>query len=151
MIIPPAVLTNASAILASAASTRFGQVADNRQSLLEQLDKLGAGDASRERIVKRMHRLGDRARLLLRSMRVLFAAVGLFTASALIALLGAALALEGYTLAFRIATTLDLTAGLCAVLSLSYGCTLLMREATLTIPLVDENDRIARGEEGTER
>ena len=137
LIVAPAVLTNASSVLALSTANRFGRVVDRSRQLVEETEK-ARGDADLNVIrVRQVGRLRRRAGLLLRAQTCFYAALGLFVAAALVSVLGAALA-SGHPVAYRLAALAGFAVGASAGFSLFYGCTLLIRETRLALQSLSE-------------
>ena len=93
LIAAPAVLTNASSVLALGTSNRFARAIDRARALSTLLEKEEV-DADPMTIMRmhQLNRLERRALLLLHALRAFYLALGSFAASALISLIGASVA-----------------------------------------------------------
>ena len=141
LIVAPAVLTNASSVLALNTANRFGRVVDRSRQLVEEMEK-GLIDAALDAIrVRQVERLRRRAGLLIRAQTFFYAALGLFVAAALVSLLGAALA-GGHPIGYRVAVIAGFTVGGGAATSLFAGCTLLVRETGLALQSLQEETEL---------
>jgi len=132
LIVAPAVLTNATSVLALNTANRFGRLIDRSRQLVDEMERMRVDpelDAIRARQVGRLRR---RAGLLLRAQTCFYAALGLFVFAALISVVGAALA-NGHELGYRAAAIAGFAAGSAAALSLFYGCTLVIRETRMAL------------------
>jgi hypothetical protein len=137
LIVAPAVLTNASSVLALNTANRFGRAVDRSRQLVEELERAG-GDAELNQLrMRSLQRLRRRAGLLLRAQTCIYAALGLFVASAMISVLGAALA-PHYPLGHRLAALSGFCVGSTGAVSLLYGCLLLVRETRLALASLSE-------------
>jgi hypothetical protein len=137
LIVAPAVLTNASSVLALSTANRFGRVVDRSRQLVEEMEK-ARGDAELNAIrFRQVGRLRRRAGFLLRAQTCFYAALGLFVVAALVSVLGAALA-AGHPLGYQTAALAGFAVGSAAALSLFYGCTLLIRETRLALVSLSE-------------
>jgi hypothetical protein len=137
LIVAPAVLTNASSVLALSTANRFGRVVDRSRQLVEETESArGAADLNVIR-VRQVGRLRRRAGLLLRAQTCFYAALGLFVAAALVSVLGAALA-SRHPVAYRLAAVAGFAVGASAGCSLFYGCSLLIRETRLALQSLSE-------------
>ena len=74
----------------------------------------------------------------LKALRILYASLGSFAASALISVIGSGLAFYGQVLAFRTAAIVGLGAGVFAVAGLVTGCVLLVRETRVALVGIQE-------------
>ena len=139
LIAAPAILTNASSLLAMSTSNRLARAVDRARELTRQLE--ATEDLTRPDAVRRLHELAaaeDRSLLLLRALRSCYVALSGFASAALLSLLGAVLltALPG-----AVATALELLsvgAGLVAVGGLVHGALLLVRETRLAVAVIRE-------------
>jgi len=137
LIVAPAVLTNASSVLALNTANRFGRVVDrSRQLVAEMQDAHPDAELNAIRL-RQVDRLRRRAGMLLRAQSHVYAALGLFVAAALVSVVGAALG-GAHPLGYRVAAITSLGIGSGAALSLFAGCTLLVRETRLALHSVSE-------------
>jgi len=137
LIVAPAVLTNASSVLALNTANRFGRVVDRSRQLVDEILK-SEGDAELDVIrTRQLARLRRRAGLLLRAQTCLYAALGLFVMTALVSVIGAALA-GGHPSGYQIAALGSLAVGTSAAGSLFYGCAMLVRETRLAVLSLSE-------------
>ena len=138
LIAAPAVLTNASSVLALNTANRFGRVVDRSRALAVEIKGLAAGDELRELRVRQIGRLRQRAQLLIRAQSVIYAALGLFVMTALVSVIGSALAL-GYPGSYRATAVIGLVVGVAATGGLMHGCVLLVRETRLALVTLRED------------
>ena len=91
LIAAPAVLTNASSVLALGTSNRFARAVDRQRQLSVMLEQQGDGmDAeTRAMRLKQLRRAETRAVLVLRALTSFYVSLGAFAASALISIVGA--------------------------------------------------------------
>lgn len=131
LIVAPAVLTNASSILALNTANRFGRVIDRARQLAKELE--GNLDPQTKAVrLRQFAALSKRGILLMRAQTCFYGALGLFVAAALISVVGAGLT-PNHPLGYRIAAACSLGVGLSAALSLVYGCGLVVRETRLAL------------------
>jgi hypothetical protein len=141
LIVAPAVLTNASSVLALNTANRFGRVVDRSRQLTDEVSRL-RDDAELRRIrLSQIARLLKRAGLLLRAQTCFYGALGLFVAAALISVLGAALA-SGFPFGYRAAALGSFVVGSTAASCVVYGCTLLVRETRLALESLAEEAKL---------
>jgi uncharacterized membrane protein len=88
VVVAPAVLTNASSVLALGTNNRLARVADRTHAVTSQLAKLEPGAKSYEVLDAQLPALQTRAQLLLRALRCFYLGLGLFASSALISIAG---------------------------------------------------------------
>lgn len=144
LIVAPAILTNASSVLAMSTSNRLARVVDRARDLARQLE---SGPDSGEQDARRFHDLSvveDRAMLLMRALRSFYLALGGFAAATLLSLVAAAAetATRGAT-GVRIVEIVALCSGALAVTALVQGSALLLRETRMAVALMQERaDRL---------
>jgi hypothetical protein len=132
LIAGPAVLTSACSVLALNTANRYGRAFDRAREVMRALahgPQADPADASRRRLLER---LIARATMLLRAQTAFFAAIGLFTLSALVSLVGAALSQEVRTWAPPI-LVLTLGVVLLGTGCVVRGCVLTVRETRLAL------------------
>jgi Protein of unknown function (DUF2721) len=125
----PAVLTNASSVLALGTNNRLARVADRAHAITAQL----AGAKDHQGLVAELAVLQTRAQLLLRALRYFYAGLGLFASSALISIAGSILVYYGWPSGFEIAAGIGVLCGTSAVIALVCGCVMMIRETQLAV------------------
>lgn len=140
LIVAPAILTNASSVLAMSTSNRLARAVDRARELARQLEAPEAG--SGEHGARRFHDLGvteDRTVLLMRALRSFYFALGGFAGATLLSLVGAvAEAAAPGVAAVRMLEIVGLVSGGLAVSALVHGSGLLLRETRLAVALLQE-------------
>ena len=131
VVVAPAVLTNASSVLALGTNNRLARVADRTHALTAQLANLEPG--AREISSSELATLQIRAQLLLRALRYFYLGLGLFASSALISIAGSIVVYSGWPSAFRIAAGIGVACGASAVIALVCGCVMMIRETQLAV------------------
>ena len=141
----PAVLTNASSVLALGTSNRFARAIDRARALSQQLEsKQGESDPLTPMRIKQLNRTEKRAILLLHALRTFYTSLGSFAAAALVSLVGATLVASTHHIVFQIATWLALACGVVGVTGLVIGCSLLVHETRLAVLNVSEEAALLR-------
>lgn len=143
-IVAPAILTNASSVLALGTSNRIARVVDRSRVVAGELGQLKRGDAEYKIRTTQMERLQLRAQLLLRALRVFYLSLGSFAASALISVIGSTLAYFDLRLGFQTLAIMGLVIGTVAVAGLVGGCALIVEETRLALKNIAEEAQIAR-------
>jgi len=133
VVVAPAVLTNASSVLALGTNNRLARVADRSHAVTAQLAKLEPGARDREVSAAELTTLQTRAQLLLRALRCFYLGLGLFASSALISIAGSIVVYYGLPSAFQIAAAIGVACGASAVIALVCGCLLMIRETQLAV------------------
>ena len=145
LIAAPAVLTNASSVLALGTSNRFARAIDRARALSKSLEEPGAEhDPLTPMRIHQLNRLERRSLLLLHALRAFYLALGCFAAAALISLIGAATAASVQHIIFRLTLGLALLTGVVGVVSLVTGCCILVGETQLAVLNVSEEAAFVR-------
>src|SRR6202789_115591 len=118
VVVAPAVLTNASSVLALGTNNRLARVADRSHAVTAQLAKLEPGAREHELWAAEFATLQTRAQLLLRALRSFYLGLGLFASSALISIAGSIVVFYGLPSAFKIAAGIGVVCGASAVIAL---------------------------------
>ncbi len=130
LIVAPAVLTNASSVLALNTANRFGRVIDRSRALGVELAGMAADSPLHPIRLRQLKRLRLRGELLIRAQSAIYGALGAFVLTALIAVIGAAITQSGAPPHLAWAA---LVLGGGATASLFYGCALIVRETRLAL------------------
>jgi hypothetical protein len=133
IVVAPAVLTNASSVLALGTNNRLARVADRTHTAAAQLAKLEPGSSEHDGSAAQLPALQMRAQLLLRALRCFYLGLGLFASSALISIAGSIVVYYGQPSAFQIAAGIGVVCGASAVIALVCGCVLMIRETQLAV------------------
>jgi Protein of unknown function (DUF2721) len=133
VVVAPAVLTNASSVLALGTNNRLARVADRTHAVTAQLAKLEPGTKSYKVLDAQLPELETRAQLLLRALRFFYLGLGLFASSALISIAGSIVGYYGGRSAFQIAAGIGVVCGAFAVVALVCGCVMMIRETQLAV------------------
>ena len=132
-VVAPAVLTNASSVLALGTNNRLARVADRSHAVTAQLANLEPGARDREIWASQLPDLQSRAQLLLGALRCFYLALGLFASSALISIAGSIVVYYGRPTAFQLAAAIGVVCGSSAVVALVSGSVLMIRETRLAV------------------
>jgi Protein of unknown function (DUF2721) len=133
VVVAPAVLTNASSVLALGTNNRLARVADRTHAVTAQLAKLEPGARDYETWAAQLPDLQARAQLLLRALRCFYLGLALFASSALISIAGSIVVYYGQRSVFQIAAGIGIVCGASAVIALVCGCALMVRETQLAV------------------
>jgi len=138
-IVAPAILTNASSVLALGTSNRLARVVDRTRVVAAELAEFEPGTLGYQMWSALLEPLQVRARMLVKALRLIYAALGLFATSALVSVCGSLAAYYGQRFLFEAAAALAVLSGASAVLGLAFGCVLMVRETQLAVQsLTDE-------------
>jgi len=145
LIAAPAVLTNASSVLALGTSNRLARVVDRARELTAKLQGIDETSDSLDLMqVRQLDRVERRALLLVKALLAFYLALGSFAAASLISLIGASVASSAPHYLFRVVLGVSLTVGVGAVSALVAGCTLLVRDSHLAVLSISEEAKLAR-------
>jgi hypothetical protein len=138
-IVAPAILTNASSIMALGTSNRFARAIDRARILASQVE--GKGPAENPEIALRARQLGyakRRVLYLVRALTSFYISVGAFAAAALLSLLGAVTFFAEVPFLRQVMPLVVLCAGVAGVGGLVSGATLLVFETRLAVRVLTE-------------
>ena len=139
LIVAPAILTNASSVLAMSTSNRLARAVDRARELARQLE--ASNLPSGEDGARRLHELTvseHRSVLLLRALRSFYSALGAFASATLVSLIGAVAARTNGGAVVHVLELVALLAGVLAVAALVHGSALLFRETGLAVAVLQE-------------
>jgi hypothetical protein len=143
LIVAPAILTNASSVLAMSTSNRLARAVDRGRELARQLEDGARTDADGRRLGE-LSVTEDRAILLVRALRTFYTALGAFAVATLVSLVGAVAATAAGGVAVKTLEVVALIAGTLAVAALVSGSLLLLRETSLAVDVMRERTRLLR-------
>lgn len=132
-IVAPAILTNASSVLALGTSNRLARVVDRTRVIYADLARFAVGSTEHAEWMDQLDALRMRGKMLLRALRLFYAALGLFAASALVSVGGSIAIYYGVTVIFEVAAGLAVMTGASAVIGLATGCVLMVHETKLAV------------------
>jgi hypothetical protein len=144
LIAAPAVLTNASSVLALGTSNRFARANDRARQYATELDAEGLSADLAEIRSRQLDRAERRCLHLVRALASFYMAVGSFAAAALVSAIGSGLAAEDILLPSRIALVFGLLVGIVGVGSIVRGCFLLLHETDLAVANLQEESQFVR-------
>ena len=132
-VVAPAILTNACTVLSLGTGNRVARVVDRRRMVDESLALLPAGSPERAMKLAELERLRHRSRLLFKALRLLYAALGGFAGSALIAVIGSAMAFYEQKMLFQALAAVGLIVGVISVAALVAASVTLVNEVRLAL------------------
>lgn len=140
LIAAPAVLTNASSLLALGTSNRFARAVDRQRQLSALLegDKDGADEQTGALRLRQLHRSERRGQLLLGALTSFYVSLGAFAAASLVSLLGAVIVPAGFGVLSAAIRVTALAIGVVGLGGLVSGCTSLVRETRITLAALRE-------------
>src|SRR6516165_12205219 len=105
-VVAPAILTNASSVLALGTSNRLARVVDRTRVVAKELAGIEpAGSeytSNHQSLVTQLERLQVRAQLLVKALRVFYASLGLFATAALLSVVGSIITYYGQKILFHV-------------------------------------------------
>lgn len=144
LIVAPAILTNASSVLAMSTSNRLARAVDRARDLSRQLEASAEGPV-RERLLQDLSLTEARAQMLVRVLRSLYLGLAGFALAALTSLIGAtAVGVEGAPRLVSLFEGAAIVAGAAGVAALIHGCQLLVRETHLALQVLQARAAAAR-------
>lgn len=149
LIVAPAVLTNASSVLAMSTTNRLARAVDRARELARQLEE--TADISSTQASRRLRELASterRSLMLLAALRSIYVALGSFACAALFSLLGSALSSMNAGLVTQGLQIAGLAAGLLALGALVHGSAMLVRETRLVVQVLQERAASVRARAG---
>jgi hypothetical protein len=141
-IVAPAILTNACSVLALGTSNRLGRVVDRTRVVASDIAVSKPGSEGFLEWNSQLRSLETRTHMLLRALRLFYAALGLFASSALISVAGSIAAFYGQRLLFQAGALLAVLSGGSAVVCLSVGCFSMVHETRLAVKSLGEEARM---------
>jgi len=144
LIVAPAILTNASSVLAMSTSNRLARAVDRARELSRQLETEKAPEETSSRRLGELVVVADRTLLLMQALRSFYVALGSFAFATLISLIGAVASRTGDSEILRGLEVLALGSGGVAVASIVHGSVLLLRETGIAVKVLQERVRSVR-------
>jgi hypothetical protein len=135
----PAILTNASSVMALGTSNRFARTIDRARALSAQVE--GRENDTDPEVIVRVRQLRyveKRALILVRALTGFYLSLGSFAAASLVSLLGAVLSVAGQAVMRQVALAVALGAGVTGVAGLVYGSGLLVWETRMALRILRE-------------
>ena len=140
----PALLTNASSVLALSTANRMLRTRDRMHELFAKSEAGVQSKVEETHLVERVNRVEKQALLLLRALRSIYLALGAFAAATLVTLLGAALVSFQGALWFRALAGLGLGLGFIGVAGLVFGSASLFQATQLSLLNIREEAALIR-------
>jgi predicted Kef-type K+ transport protein len=150
-IVAPAILTNASSVLALGTSNRLARVVDRTRIVAGELAGFEPGSPDYQAWATQLEALQIRAQLLVKALRLFYAGLGLFAASALVSVGGAIGAYYGQRVLFEAGAALAVLTGASAVAGLVFGCVSMVRETQLAVRTLAEEAKIRTSQQDIAR
>jgi Protein of unknown function (DUF2721) len=139
LIVAPAVLTNASSVLAMSTTNRLARAVDRARELARQLEE--TNDISSTQAARRLRELASterRSLMLLAALRSIYFALGSFACAALFSLLGSALLSVNASTIAQGFELVGIATGLLALAALVHGSAMLVQETRIVVQVLQE-------------
>jgi hypothetical protein len=136
LIVAPAILTNASTVLAMSTSNRLARAVDRARELSRQLETDTASDDQGARRLYDLTVTEDRTVLLMRALRSFYTALGAFSTATLLSLIGAVATRALDDSQILPLELLALVVGTVAVSAIVHGSILLLRETGMAVTVL---------------
>ena len=141
----PAILTNASSLLALSTSNRFAQAIDRARVLSGILQKeIPDKDEWKRLHISQLTRVERRCVLLMNALTFIYLAIGSFGSASLVSLLGAVFGATQHHHLFQATAILALIVGVVGVGSLVVSCILLVSETRIAVANLTEEGALVR-------
>jgi Protein of unknown function (DUF2721) len=138
----PAILTNATSVLAMSTINRMLRTRDRMHELLK--ESANPAVLHEPTFVERTNRVEQQAVLLLRALRWIYVAFGSFAAASLVTLLGAVAGQLGNQILMRVIVSIGLLLGFAGVAGLIGGCVNLFHATQLSLMNINEEAKLIR-------
>ena len=140
----PALLTNASSVLALSTINRMLRTRDRMAELFEQSEAAEQPASESARLVEQVNRVERQATLLLSSLRAIYVALAAFASATLVTLLGASLAHFQNAVWLRLLAGIGVLLGFIGVGGLVIGCGNLFRATQLSLMNIRDEAALVR-------
>jgi hypothetical protein len=144
MIVAPAMLTNASCVLAMSTINRMLRTRERMRELLRDSENVNQPADEVERAGRQVDRVERQARLLMSALASIYVALGSFALATLVSLLGAAFVSIAGQMLFRILATVGFILGVIGVIGLVLGCARLFHATQLSLVNIREEAEVIR-------
>jgi hypothetical protein len=146
----PAILTNASSVLALGTSNRFARNVDRMRAIIKLLERPeGTPPADLDLYRNQLSQYEARGRLLVRALSSLYFSVGCFAAGSLTSLLGAVLSSTDHPSLLRPVLGIAMLTGIAGLSGLIVGGGLLVRETRLALQTIAQEAAYYRAHYGS--
>jgi hypothetical protein len=147
-IVAPALLTNASSVLAMSTINRMLRTRDRMFELYAQSEAGGQTETEAARLVRLVNRVEKQGILLLRSLHSIYVALGAFAGATLVTLLGASMAIFFSSVWVSISSILGIVLGILGVGGLVFGSMNLLWATRLSLINLKEEAKLIRKRQG---
>ncbi|HZL13322.1 MAG TPA: DUF2721 domain-containing protein [Verrucomicrobiae bacterium] len=138
----PAILTNATSVLAMSTINRMLRTRERMHELFRESEN--AANVGNQKFIGQVNRVEEQALLLLRALHWIYVALGAFAAASLVTLLGGVAGQLGNEIFMRLVIGLGLLLGLAGVAGLIGGCVHLFQATQLSLMNIREEADMIR-------
>jgi hypothetical protein len=147
LVAAPALLTNATSVLALSTINRILRAGDRMRALGSQLEAKENSEERHTFLLAQVERVERQALLLLRALHSIYVALGCFASASLISISGASLSKTSYQTGFELMAALGFLTGFTGVGGLVWGSTNLLRATRISIHNISEEAALIRRRE----
>jgi hypothetical protein len=151
LVAAPALLTNATSVLALSTVNRILRAGDRMRALSVQLEARDCSETKKKFLLEQVDRVEKQALLQLRGLHSVYVALGCFASASLISIIGASLAGTFFRVGFQLMVALGLLVGVVGVGGLVWGSTNLLRATRISIQNISEEAALIRRREDVAR
>ena len=144
MIVAPAMLTNASCVLAMSTINRMLRTRERMRELLHESEDESQPTEDAERTARHVDRVERQATLLMSALGSIYVALGSFALATLVSLLGGAFVSVAGPMFFRVVAALGFILGVIGVTGLVAGCARLFHATQLSLLNIREEAEVIR-------
>jgi hypothetical protein len=144
MIVAPAMLTNASCVLAMSTINRMLRTRERMRELLAESEQENRAASDVERAARQVDRVERQATLLMGAVASIYVALGSFALATLVSLLGAVFVSFPEQWLFRVFGAIGFTLGVIGVTGLVFGCARLFHATRLSLLNIREEGEVIR-------
>lgn len=142
-IVAPAILTNATSVLAMSTINRMLRTRERMHELYAESESTTSSKDSAT-LLRQVNRVEQQATLLLRALRWIYTALSGFAAAALVTLLGAVFGHFGNVFLLQVVVSMGLVLGVVGVTGLIAGCVNLTRATQLSLANISDEAALIR-------
>jgi hypothetical protein len=147
LVAAPALLTNATSVLALSTVNRILRAGDRMRALSAQLEEDNS-EVKRTFLLAQVNRVERQALLLLQGLHAVYVALGCFASASLVSILGASLAQSSARFWFMLMVGLGLAVGFVGAGGLVWGSAKLLHATRISLQNISEEAALIRRREG---
>lgn len=148
LVAAPALLTNATSVLALSTVNRILRAGDRMRALGQQLEEKDNPEVKRTFLLAQVNRVERQALLLLQGLHAIYVALGCFASASLVSILGASFAQSSVRFWFVLMVGLGLVVGFIGAGGLVWGSAKLLQATRISLQNISEEAELIRSREG---